>query len=43
MNSNGNTIPNYGKGALVKFSGYVHAITGRSETKKGAIYPAEES
>jgi hypothetical protein len=42
-NSNGSTIPNYGKGVLVKFSGYVHARKGRSETLKGSIYPAEES
>jgi hypothetical protein len=41
LNSNGNMIPNYGKGALVKFSGYMHARTNGSDKMKGIVYRAE--
>jgi hypothetical protein len=40
-NTNGNMIPNYGKGALVKFSGYVHARANRWDKWKGIVFRAE--
>ena len=40
-NSNGNMIPKYGKGVLVKFSGYLHLQHNVSDAMKGIVFPAE--